>query len=117
MNQEFYLTKEEPHKSCFLAMRSFLLKVDEDITETQKYGMPCFCYKGKICCYLWQDKKTKEPYFLWANGALDHPSLEKGKRSKMKILRIDPEKDLPITLISSILEQAMELSGSASKKK
>lgn len=37
----FYLNKEEPNKSCLLALRSMILQQDPGITETQKYGMPC----------------------------------------------------------------------------
>ncbi len=40
---------------------------------------------------------------------LDHPKLEKGNRSRMKILRINPNKDLPIKIIHSILEDALDL--------
>jgi hypothetical protein len=37
----YYLDKEEPNKSCLLALRSIILDQDKDITETQKWGMPC----------------------------------------------------------------------------
>ena len=60
----YYLKKEEPNKSCLLALRNIILKQDINITETQKWGMPCFCYKKKMFCYLWTDKKTDEPP-LW----------------------------------------------------
>ncbi len=110
MNEDFYLNQEEPNKSCLLAMRTFLLNADANITETKKYGMPCFCYKGKMCCYLWVDKKTKDPYFLWVEGQhLNHPALEKGDRARMKILRVHPNQDVPIAIINSILEKALEL--------
>ncbi len=106
----FYLDKTEPNKSCFLAMRDILLNCDEAITETRKYGMPCFCYKGKMFCYLWEDKKSSEPYFLWVEGKhLHHPQLETGKRSRMKIFRVDPTADLPIGDIDLILNMALDL--------
>nr|WP_109853600.1 DUF1801 domain-containing protein [Aquimarina sp. AU58] len=109
-NDQFYLDKHEPNKSCLLTMRSIILNQDEDITETRKYGMPCFCYKGKMFCYLWVDKKTDEPYFLMVEGKyLDHPQLETGDRARMKIFRIDPNKDLPVTTIKLILNQALDV--------
>ena len=113
MNQElqnFYLKKEEPNKSCLLALRDIILEQDSKITETKKYGMPCFCYQKKMFCYLWTDKKTDEPYFLMVEGKhLNHHLLEKGNRSKMKILRIDPNQDLPIESIHEILQAALDL--------
>jgi hypothetical protein len=106
----YYLSKEEPNKSCLLALRSIILKQNEAVTETQKWGMPCFCFKKKMFCYLWTDKKTEEPYILMVEGKyLDHSKLEEGNRSRMKILRVDPNKDLPIKTIENILQKALDL--------
>lgn len=106
----YYLSKEEPSKSCLLALRSFILKQDAEVIETQKYGMPCFCYQGKAFCYLWTDKKTEEPYILLVEGkSLHHPQLEAGKRSRMKIFRVNPYKDLPIGAIKAVLNDALDL--------
>ena len=106
----FYLAREEPNKSCLLALRSIILKQDTNIIETQKYGMPCFCYGKKMFCYLWTDKKTNEPYILMVEGKyLDHPELEEGDRSRMKIFRVNPNKDLPIKTIESTLQKALDL--------
>lgn len=106
----YYLNKTEPVKSCLLALRSIILQQDDMITETQKYGMPCFCYKKKVFCYLWTDKKTDEPYMLMVEGAyLNHPQLELGNRKRMKIFRVNATKDLPIKTIELILQQALNL--------
>ncbi len=107
---QYYLNHEEPQKSCLLTLRDIILKQDKDISETVKYGMPCFCYKKKMFCYLWTDSKTKEPYILFVEGKLlNHPELETGNRSRMKILRINPTEDLPVNLIESLLNEALDL--------
>jgi len=106
----YFLEKEEPFKSCLLALRNCILTHDTTIVETRKYGMPCYCFRNKAFCYLWTDKKTKEPYILFVEGQhLDHPKLESGKRSRMKIFRIDPNKDLPMATIDLLLNNALEL--------
>jgi len=106
----FYLNKEEPIKSCLLALRNIILDLDKDNSETQKWGMPCFCYKKKMFCFLWVDKKTDKPYILFVEGKyLDHQELEEGNRSRMKILRINPIKDLPKNTIELILNDALDL--------
>nr|WP_255572993.1 DUF1801 domain-containing protein [Hanstruepera marina] len=93
-----------------LALRDIILNLDKNITETKKYGMPCFCYKNKMFAYLWTDKKTVEPYILLVEGNyLDFIELETGNRSRMKILRVDPSKDIPIKLVSTILNKAIDL--------
>ena len=106
----YYLSKDEPNKGCLLALRSIILEQDANITETQKWGMPCFCYKKKMFCYLWTDNKNDQPYILMVEGKhLHHSELEEGNRSRMKILRIDPNDDLDMDLILSILNQALDL--------
>ena len=106
----YYLNKEEPNKSCISALRGIILDQDINVTETRKFGMPCFCYKKKMFCYLWTDKKTDEPYMLMVEGKyLDHAELEEGVRSRMKIFRVIPNKDLPIKTIELILHKALDL--------
>ncbi|MEP1033396.1 DUF1801 domain-containing protein [Ekhidna sp.] len=106
----FYLTKVEPNKGCLLALRSIILKQDSEVSETRKYGMPCFCYKKKMFCYLWVDKKSQEPYILFVEGKhLSHPDLEIGTRARMKILRVNPGSDFPIKTINLLLSQAVDL--------
>lgn len=106
----YYLNKAEPNRSCLLALRNIILNQDTNITETKKWGMPCFCYKKKMFCYLWTDKKTDKPYLLMVEGKyLDSSQLEEGDRTRMKIFRVDPDTDLPIKTIVSILQQALDL--------
>ncbi|MEQ8476506.1 DUF1801 domain-containing protein [Fulvivirga sp.] len=106
----FYLNQPEPNKSCLLALRSVILRQDEHVTETKKYGMPCFCYKKKMFTYLWTDKKTTEPYILLVEGKLlDHPDLEAGSRARMKVFRVNPNEDLPLETINEILNMALNL--------
>ena len=107
---DFYLKKEEPLRSCLLAMRDLIIEFDSSISETRKYGMPCFIYNGKAFCYLWIDKKTFEPYYLIVDGnKLDHPELESGDRARMKIFRVSPDKDLPVATIFEIFEATKAL--------
>jgi len=106
----FYLKQDEPIKSCLFALREIILSQDKDISNTWKYGMPFFCYKGKMFCYLWVHKKYKQPYIGIVEGKrFDHPDLIIEKRSRMKIMLFNPNKDLPIKMIETILQQAINL--------
>ncbi len=106
----FYLRKEEPVKSCLLALRGIILSQDKEITATLKYGMPFFCYKGKMFCYLWVHKNNHLPYLGIVEGKrIDHPDLLTEKRSRMKILLLDPKKDLPVRTIEMILKKVLAL--------
>lgn len=107
---QYYLKKDEPQKSCLLALRAILLNHHESMSETRKYGMPCFCYKKKALCYLWTNKKTDEPYILFVDGQLiNNSSLEAGSRSRMKILPIQPNNDIPLKTIKELLDLAIAL--------
>ena len=104
----FYYLKEEPAKSCLLALREIILGVDKDVTAEWKYKMPFFCYHGKMFCYLWVHKKYGLPYIGIVEGRkIDHPELIIEKRSRMKIMLLDPEKDLPVKTIKTILKTAL----------
>jgi hypothetical protein len=106
----FYIQKEKPVKSCLLALRHIILSQDKEVSATWKYGMPFFCYKGKMFCYLWVHKKLQLPYLGIVEGKkIDHPGLIIEKRSRMKIMLFDPCEDLPVEIINSILQQAIKL--------
>lgn len=106
----YYLSKEEPIQSCLLALKSIIHKQDENITESLKWGLPCFSFKNRMFCFLALDKKTSEPYVLFVEGNyLDHPELEKGNRKRMKIFRLDAKTDLPIKTLEMIINEALDL--------
>jgi len=106
----YFLQKEEPVKSCLLFMREHIINFDECITEAWKYRMPFYCYNGKMFCYLWMHKKNGLPYVGFVEGnKLHHPELIIEKRSRMKILLIDPKIDLPVDKIDGLLKEAIEL--------
>jgi hypothetical protein len=108
--QAFFLEKEEPAKGCLLTLRDLILQQDPEITSAWKYGMPFFCYRGKMCCYLWIQQKSGLPYIGFVEGnRLEHPQLITEKRARMKIFLCDPERDLPVETIVQLLTEALDL--------
>ncbi|MES2130986.1 MAG: DUF1801 domain-containing protein [Bacteroidota bacterium] len=106
----YYLKQEEPAKSCLQFLRAHILKSDPEITEVLKYGMPFFCYKDKMMCYLWVHKKLLLPYIGVVDGKLiEHPDLIIEKRARMKILLVDPLKNIPVKKIDAILKEMIAL--------
>jgi len=107
---DFYLNQEEPIKRIFLALKEIILKQDKDISNVLKYGMPFFCYKGKMFCYLWVHKKLKQPYIGIVEGKhFDESFLIQEDRSRMKIMLFDANEDLPLKRIELVLEKAINL--------
>jgi len=107
---QYFLNKNEPQKSCLLALRSLILNYDKDLSESWKYRMPCYLYKNNPFCYLWTDKLTGQPYILMVKGNLiNHLQLIQGKRARMKILPIDPNEDIPMDIIDEIFQQRLIL--------
>ena len=105
----YYEQKEEPVKSCMLAVRNWILNSNHGFTEAWKYRMPCFCYNGKAFCYLWTDKKIKLPYILFVDGRkIEHPLLVQGDRKRMKIMYLDPNQDLPTASLTEIFEKLIQ---------
>lgn len=106
----FYLQQDEPTNGTLLALREIILEQDKDVTNAWKYGMPFFCYKGKMFCYLWFHKKYKQPYIGIVEGnRFDEPFLIQEVRSRMKIMLLDPNEDLPLQTIENILQKAINL--------
>jgi len=107
---EYFLKKDEPVKSCLQFLREHILKQDKNIIEAWKYGMPFYYYKEKMFCYLWVHKKYGQPYLGIVRGnKINHPDLLAEKRSRMKILLIDADKNIPIKKINAILKEALAL--------
>lgn len=107
---DFYLNQEEPVKGIFLALKEIILKQDENITNTLKYGMPFFCYKGKMFCYLWIHKKNKQPYIGIVEGKhFDESFLIQENRSRMKIMLFDVNENLPLKNIEMTIQKAINL--------
>jgi hypothetical protein len=107
---DFYLNQEEPLRGAFLALKEIILKQDHDITHVLKYGMPFFCYKGKMFCYLWIHKKLKQPYIGIVEGKyFDETFLIQEARSRMKIMLLNSDEDLPLERIENIVQKALDL--------
>jgi hypothetical protein len=101
---QYFLQHDEPTQSCLQFMRNYILKFDSNITEAWKYGMPFYCYNGKMFCYLWVHKQFKQPYLGIVEGKLvDDPELLSEKRARMKILLLNPGRDIPADKIHKLL--------------
>lgn len=106
----FYEQQKEPVKSCLLALKAIILSQDENVSATWKYGMPFFCYKEKMFCYLWVHKKYKQPYLGIVEGNhFTEQFLIQEDRSRMKIMLFDQNEDLPIQTVEEILQKALNL--------
>lgn len=106
----YFLQQEEPIKSCLQFLRKHILKLDKNFTETWQYGMPFYYHGDKRVCYLWVHKKFHQPYLGIVEGKMiTHPDLVQEKRTRMKILLIDPAKNIPLRKINAILKEAIAL--------
>src|SRR5688572_19750337 len=111
----FYLTQEEPVKSCLEALRIIILKHDQRITESIKYGMPFFSIHKKMLCYFWKDKKSGFPYIGFKEAKLlPFPWLDPGDRSVISVMHIDPYQDLPLEKLKQTLNAAIAIADSKS---
>lgn len=104
---QFYLSQNEPTQSYLLALRALILKHHPAITPEWKFRLPFFYFKGKMLCYIWFHKKLKKPYLGFYNGhLLEDSSLIAENRTKIKILLLDIDDDIPVKKINAILTAA-----------
>lgn len=107
---DFFLKQEEPVKSCLLALKTVIREIDPAIELTLRYGMPFFILKGKRFCYLWIHKKHQQPYIGFVDGnQLSNPELLQEDRTRMKILLIAPEQDIPVELVEILVREAIKI--------
>ena len=107
---DYYLQLPEPTKSCFLAIRDYILTYDPLITEAWKYQSPFFCYHSKIMGYLWINRKTQQPYLGVVDGKhIEHPQLRSEGRARVKVLSLDPAGELPLDVIDFVLQKSINL--------
>ena len=106
----YFLNKDEPLKSYLQFLRGYIISFAPGITETWKYQMPFYCFNTKRFCYLWIHKKFMHPYIGFVDGnKINHPDLLTEKRSRMKILLLDPNRPVPKKKINLLLKQAIKL--------
>jgi hypothetical protein len=107
---QFFASQQEPVKGCLAFLRDFILKYDHRVTEGWRYSMPFYFVDGKRFAYLWINKKTGSPYIGFVDGnKIDHPLLIQEKRTRMKILPVDPSVDIPVKKIKNVLTQVLSL--------
>ena len=108
--EKYYSNQPEPIKGTLLALKEIVLSQDKNISHEWKYGMPFFCYKGKMFCYLWVHKKYKQPYIGIVEGQrFNDPDLLQESRSRMKIMLLNPEINLPVKKIKNLLKKVLTL--------
>jgi hypothetical protein len=106
----WFLEQEEPAKSCLAFLRDYILKINNHITESWKYSMPFYNYKGKRFCYLWMHKKYHQPYIGIVDGnSIEDKDLLQENRKRMRIFLVDPSKDVPIQKVEKILNKVIAL--------
>lgn len=106
----YFMTIEDPYGSCLLFLRDYILKYSEKISEQRKNNTPFYYYEGKWLAFLSYDPKTKIIYLSFVNGyQMHHPKLMSEGRKKMKILYIDPFKDIDIKCLNEVLKMALSV--------
>ena len=108
--EQFYYLNDIKYNGCFVGLKTIIMQYDPNIIHSLKYNLPFFSFQDKMMCYLSIHKKLNMPYIGWADGyKLKHVNLISENRSRIKILLIDSNKDLPLKVIQEILSEAISL--------
>lgn len=105
----YFITLEEPQRSCLLFLRSFILGFSDRIEERRKNNTPFYYYDKKWFCFISYHPKTKIIYLSFVNGyRMEHPGLLSEGRKKMKIFYVDPARDIDVRVLEALLKSAAE---------
>lgn len=106
--ENYFLKQPEPQQSCMLYLRTHL--IEHGFDEQYKYMTAMYYFKSKPFCYLSYSSKSNKLYVGFIKGyKMKHPSLKQEGRKQIKVLYLDPEKDLPLKQIKEIITEAKKL--------
>lgn len=106
--ENYFLQQEEPLQGCMLFLRDWLK--EQGLQEAYKFSTAFYHYKGKMFCYMSVRTKDKQFYLGFVKGyKMKHPSLKKEGRKQIKVIYLNPEKDLPIKTLKEIVTEAKKL--------
>jgi hypothetical protein len=108
--ENYFHSLPEPERGCLLFLRDFLLAYPVKLEESWKNHTPFYYCNKKWIGWINYDPKTRGIYISFANGnKMDHPKLVSEGRKKMKILHVDPNRDVDINSLGEILKQVTVL--------
>jgi hypothetical protein len=106
--EDYYLKFPEPYQGCLLALKRYILGVDEHILHERKFQIPNFSYRGKHLAFLWMNRKKLMLGFITDKSIL--PSVQgMKKKDQIEMIQIDPNKDIPKEMIVAKLQELIQL--------
>ena len=109
--EDYINSKNEFAIPILLKLRKAIHKACPEVTETIKWGMPAFEYKGLLCGFA--AFKAHCAFNLWKYKLVEdrHGLIEQGERTAMGVFgKITSVKDLPSEkILMEYIKQAMKL--------
>ena len=103
----YFFSLDEPHRSCLLFLRHFILDHSADLSEQWKFNTPFYYFKGKWFCYISYHKKTKKIYLAFILGyKMKHKKLVSEGRKQIKVFYIDTEEDIDVKSLKAMFNEA-----------
>lgn len=100
----FFTTLKEPQQSVLLFLRNFLIE-QCGLSESWKNNTPFYYYQKKWFAFISYNPKDDEIYVSFVKGfQISHPALKSEGRKQQKIYRIDPENDVDVNELNSIIK-------------
>lgn len=104
----FFLSLDEPDKSCLLYLRDYIINFSDHITESWKNNTPFFYYNKKWMGFISYDRKTRIIYVSFTDGwQMSHKKLVSEGRKKAKIFHVKAERDIDIKSLGEIMRKAI----------
>lgn len=100
----YYFKQPEPYQGCLLALKEIILNVSPHIGHRRMFQIPFFFYKDKKLCFLWVHRKKLLLGFVEDKNIYKKVPGQR-RKSKMTMLEIDPNADLPMKKILPALQK------------
>jgi hypothetical protein len=111
----FYCSLAPELKELALDVRRLVLESDPGITESLKWGCPCFAGK-KMICYLASQANYLNFGFYQATLLPDPEQLLEGTGAKMRHIKIRSQADINPEAFQNLVREALQLEKKPAKK-
>ena len=102
------LRHPEPIQGYLFALKSIILRANENISQGLQYQFSFFYYKGMNLTFLWVQKKKVMVGFI-----IDKRIYLSEKRTKrkddMETILLNPNEDIPIKLILENMQKRLDI--------
>lgn len=103
---QWFETLSDAQRHVADALRDLVLRTQPDLTETMKWGQPCYCRGTRMICYIQKAKRHISLGFRDGAAMVVPEGLLSGSGTQMRYLVLPLDRPVNALMITGLLDQA-----------